>query len=141
MNKPTEQQTDEIIEKNHQHQQFAVLVVDDEVDLLALAQEQIEDLGYKVYGASNGQQALQLLAEHNDIDLMFSDVIMPDDMNGYELAIKAREIRPALKILLASGFTAEAMKQKGLALFEAKILQKPYRYEELSSKLAEILNA
>ncbi len=118
-----------------------ILVVDDEVDLLMLAQEQIEDLGYKVYAASNGQQALQLLAEHKDIDLMFSDVIMPDDMTGYELAIKAMEIRPELKLLLASGFTSEAMKQKGLALFEAEILHKPYRYEELSTKLREVLNS
>ncbi len=116
-----------------------ILVVDDEVNLLVLAQEQIEDLGYKVYAASNGQQALQLLAEHEDIDLMFSDVIMPDDLTGYELAIKARQTRPELKILLASGFTTEVMKQKGLALFEAKVLHKPYRYEELSTKLREVL--
>jgi len=118
-----------------------ILVVDDEMELLALAQEQIEDLGYKVYAASSGSQALQLLAEHEDIDLLFSDVIMPDNMNGYELAEKAIELRPGLKILLASGFTSEVMQQKGLASFEAVTLQKPYRYEELSSKLTEVLNS
>ena len=115
-------------------------MVDDEVGLLALAQEQIEDLGYKVYAAINGSQALQLLAEHEGIDLLFSDVIMPNNMNGYELAVKAMEARPELKILLASGFTAAVMKQKGLALFDADILHKPYRYEELSSKLRTILD-
>jgi len=118
-----------------------ILVVDDEVVLLALAQEQIEDLGYTVYAASNGQQALELLAKHDEIDLMFSDVIMPNDMNGYELAVKAMELRPDLKLLLASGFTAEVMKQKGLASFEVEVLRKPYRYEELSKKLREILGS
>lgn len=125
--------------KNTQKDKNTILVVDDEIVLLALAQEQIEDLGYTVYAASSSEQALQLLAEHEDIDLMFSDVIMPDDISGYELAMKAMALRPDLKILLASGFTSEVMKQKGLALFDAEILHKPYRYEELSSKLHEIL--
>ncbi len=127
--------------ENTQKDKNTILVVDDEVVLLALAQEQIEDLGYRVYAASSSAQALQLLAEHKDIDLMFTDVIMPDDISGYELALKATELRPDLKILLASGFTSNIMKQKGLALFDAKVLHKPYRYEELSSKLREILDA
>ncbi len=138
MSKTTDQQAQELIEKSHEK---TVLVVDDEVALLVLAQEQIEDLGYKVYTASSGQQALQLLAEHDDIDLMFSDVIMPTDMNGYELAVKAIEIRSDLKLLLASGFTSEVMKQKGLALLDVEVLRKPYRYEELSAKLHEILGS
>jgi CheY-like chemotaxis protein len=120
---------------------YTILVVDDEFALLVLAQEQIEDLGYRVYAASSGSEALQLLAEHEEIDLLFSDVIMSDDMNGYELALKAIELRPGLKLLLASGFTSQVMKQKGLALFDAEVLHKPYRYDELSDKLQEILNA
>ncbi len=138
MSKTTDQQAQEIIGKSHEK---TVLVVDDEIALLVLAQEQLEDLGYKVYAASSGQQALQLLAEHDDIDLMFSDVIMPTDMNGYELAVKAIEIRPDLKLLLASGFTSEVMKQKGLTLLDVEVLRKPYRYEELSAKLREILGS
>jgi len=138
MSKTTDQQTQDITGKSHEK---TVLVVDDEVALLVLAQEQLEDLGYKVYAASSGQQALQLLAEHDDIDLMFSDVIMPTDMNGYELAVKAIEIRPGLKLLLASGFTSEVMKQKGLTLLDVEVLRKPYRYEELSAKLREILGS
>jgi hypothetical protein len=62
-------------------------------------------------------------------------------MNGYELAEKAMALRPGLKVLLASGFTSDVMQQKGLALFDAKILQKPYRYEELASKLDELFNS
>ncbi len=127
--------------ENTEKSKNTILVVDDEVILLALAQEQIEDLGYAVYAASNGKQALELLAAHDEIDLMFSDVIMPDDMNGYELAVKAMELKPELKLLLASGFTSEAMKQKGLALFDVEVLRKPYRYEELSEKLREILSS
>ena len=125
---------------DNQSKTSTILIVDDEAGLLALAQEQIEDLGYKVYAAINGSQALQLLAEHEGIDLLFSDVIMPNNMNGYELAVKAMEARPELKVLLASGFTSAVMKQKGLALFDADILHKPYRYEELSSKLRTILD-
>jgi len=118
-----------------------ILVVDDDEMLLTLAQEQIEDLGYSVYGANGSEQALQLLAEHQEIELLFSDVIMPDDLNGYELAIKAKELKPDLQVLLASGFTADIMKQKGLALFKADVLAKPYRYDELSIKLQEILGS
>lgn len=127
--------------KNMAKDKNTILVVDDDVVLLALAQEQIEDLGYTVYAASSSEQALQLLTEHAGIDLMFSDVIMPDDISGYELAQKAMALRPDLRILLASGFTSDVMKQKGLALFDAEILHKPYRYDELSSKLREILDA
>jgi len=127
--------------ESHQADERTILVVDDDLALLALAQEQIEDIGYKTYAASNGQQALQLLNDHEDIDLMFSDVIMPGDMNGYELAVKALEHKPNLKLLLASGFNSKIMKQKGLALFDAPVLHKPYRYEELSEKLHEILNS
>ncbi len=117
----------------------AILIVDDESSLLDLAHEQIESLGYKVYSASSGEQALQLLAEYNDIGLLFSDVIMPGGLTGYELAIKAMALRPNLKLLLASGFTIDAMKQKGLVLLDAKILNKPYRLEELAAKLDEVL--
>lgn len=117
-----------------------ILVVDDELALLALAQEQIEDLKYKVYAASSGQEALQLLTEHDEIDLLFTDVIMPGEMNGYQLASKAMAFRPDLKILLASGFTSDVMKQKGLAVFDAEVLHKPYRYNELSDKLQKILS-
>ncbi len=133
MNETTEQQIPAT-------ETLTILVVDDELALLALAQEQIEDLGYNVYAASSGQQALQLLTEHHEINLMFTDVIMPGDINGYELASKAMQLRPKLKLLLASGFTSELMKQKGLALFDAEVLHKPYRYDELSDKLQEVLN-
>ena len=117
-----------------------ILVVDDEIELLKLAEIYLNQLGYKVYTAENAQQALKVFNEHNDIECLFSDVVMPGGINGYELAEKLTKIKPQLKVLLTSGFTSKAVAENGQARFSQMLLNKPYRKIELAQRIRAILD-
>lgn len=117
-----------------------ILVVDDEEDLLELAQTSLEIGGYRVLTATSGKEALQRLAEDSTIDLLFSDIVMPGGINGYELAEEATINRPDLKVLLTSGYTEKVVAHKGQSSFSADLLKKPYTQEELAQRLREKLN-
>lgn len=120
--------------------QESILIVDDEKELIELAKAKLQELGYTVYTAMNGQQALDLLNENNQIDLLFSDVVMPGGMNGYELAEQASKKHPDLKVLLTSGFTSKAVAVNGLASFSANLLAKPYTLTSLASRVRYVLD-
>jgi hypothetical protein len=80
-----------------------ILVVEDDEDVLLVAAENLTELGYHVETAVNAAQALEILKGDDPVDLLFSDVVMPGGMNGVQLAVEARRIRPELKVLLTSG--------------------------------------
>jgi len=122
-----------------------VLVVDDEEDLQEIAVIYIEELGYQTRIAKNGQQALEILSSGHDIDLLFTDVVMPGPIDGYQLAVSAHERDPELKILLTSGFTKKqsnlrADEDKLLFNLNERILKKPYNRTELAFALKKTLN-
>ncbi len=117
-----------------------ILIVDDELNLLHLADDYLTSLSYKTYLAENASQALDILATHKDIDCLFSDVVMPGGMNGYELSEQAVKNNPELKILLTSGFTSKTIAQNGQARFAAQMLSKPYRKADLAQHIRLILD-
>ncbi len=117
-----------------------ILVVDDELALLNLVEETLKLQGYKVITANNAREALEKLKQHSEIDLLFSDVVMPGGLNGYELAEKAVKMYPGLKVLLTSGYTETAIAKNGQARFNANLLSKPYTLEELSKQIRETLS-
>jgi PAS domain S-box-containing protein len=115
-----------------------VLLVDDEPDLLETTGELFRTLGFDVLSASSGEQALELLKRTPDLQLLFSDVVMPG-MSGVELARKARALSPALKVILASGYVAESViAREGAALDGFEFLPKPYGISDLVQKLRKI---
>ncbi|MCP4125716.1 MAG: response regulator, partial [Gammaproteobacteria bacterium] len=116
-----------------------ILAVDDERELLELAKTSLEALGYQVVTANNGQQALEQLTNKPDIDLLFSDVVMPGGMNGYELAEQATTKRPELKILLTSGYTGKALSGSDQTQYSNNLLSKPYCQAELARRLRALL--
>ncbi len=118
-----------------------ILVVDDEADLLQLACQYLSDLGYHIYHAENAAKALEILTEENNIDMLFSDVVMPGGTNGYQLAQQATQQRPDLKVLLTSGFTSKTIAQNGQAMFSEHLLNKPYRKAELAQRVRRVLDA
>jgi len=118
----------------------SILIVDDEPALLALAEELLAGLGYNVITASDGKQALQQLEKGLPIDLLFSDVVMPGGINGYELAEQAVVKYPALKVLLTSGYTEMAVAHNGQARFEANVLAKPYAQVVLTQRIRQCLD-
>jgi len=115
-----------------------ILVVDDEVKLLELCCEILSQQGYKVLPANNCGEALQLL-ENNKIDLMFSDVVMPD-MDGYELALLVAEKYPAIKIQMTSGFTDDRQNAMADDSLHHNLLLKPYRAQALLGKIRQLLD-
>ncbi len=117
-----------------------ILIVDDELDLLHLADTYLTSLGYKTRLAENASRALSILEQHKDIDCLFSDVVMPGGMNGYELSEQAVKNNPELKILLTSGFTSKTIAQNGQARFAAQMLSKPYRKADLAQYIRLILD-
>jgi len=118
----------------------SILIVDDEADLLQLAGLYLRDLGYRTLLAENAAQALEILAGDVTLDLLFSDVVMPGGMNGFELAQQAMELKPGLKVLLTSGFTSKTIAHNGLARFAIHLLSKPYRKDELAQRIRLVLD-
>jgi PAS domain S-box-containing protein len=111
-----------------------VLIVEDEPAVLEVATELFDSLGYDVLTATDAHEALEVLGRDTHIDVLFSDVIMPNGMNGVELSQKARSLRPGMKILLASGYPMSTLPSEGLGE-GVSFISKPYRWAELSDKL------
>jgi CheY-like chemotaxis protein len=109
-----------------------ILVVEDNPEVRKLVRRQLTELGYVVHEASSGPDALQILRSGVEPDLMFTDVVMPEGMTGYELARLAREDRPGLKVLFTSGYTAIGAGQQGSPRNAGPLLSKPYRKRELA---------
>ena len=109
--------------------------------MLTTATEIVSDLGYHVLSAKNGQQALQILKEAARVDLLFSDIVMPGGINGVQLAHEARRLKPKLKVLLTSGYTAAVLTDEHRLPKEFPVLGKPYRREQLASNLRDIIKS
>ncbi len=119
-----------------------ILVVEDQEAVRAVACGFLADFGYELIEAEDGLQALAKLQEHPDIDLMFSDVVMPGGMNGFDLAQAAKGIRPALKIVHTSGYPKGAMVHQEEPRFrEGFIIMKPYRRDDLKKIIQDALQA
>jgi CheY-like chemotaxis protein len=116
-----------------------VLVAEDDPFVRSYAVTCLGTLGYAVVETADAREALQKLGDGTHIDLLFTDVVMPGGMNGWELADRARQMRPGLKILLTSGYAMEALADRGRLPEGALILNKPYRKAELAQRLREAL--
>jgi signal transduction histidine kinase/ActR/RegA family two-component response regulator len=116
-----------------------VLVVEDDDQVLELVIENIRMLGYRVLSARNAAAALAILRSEEPIDLMFSDVVMPGGMNGMQLATEAKQLRPSLKVLLTSGYPANAVAAQHGFADRSPILAKPYRSEDLADQFHRII--
>jgi PAS domain S-box-containing protein len=117
-----------------------VLLVEDEASLLDLGTLLLEDLGYTVLPAAGPNHALRLADEYaGEIDLLLTDVIMPD-MSGSDLCKEIATRRPNLRCLYMSGYTAEAVAHHGVLHEGVHFLQKPFSVQDLAAKLREALD-
>ncbi len=119
-----------------------ILLVEDDPALREMAGALLTRLGYKVFAAANGVEAMNLKQQRNvgHIDLLFTDVVMPH-MSGKELADRVRSSHPHTRILFTSAYTEIANIQQGVLDQGAALLQKPYTPAALAQKLREILSA
>ncbi len=118
----------------------SILVVDDEEELCELARATLADLGYNVSTAANGTEALARLADNPDIDLLFTDVVMPGGMSGHDLAEAATTAYPRLRVLLTSGYTDLAVSSLNTRRVHAELLRKPYSPAELAGRVRATLD-
>ncbi|HMK78076.1 MAG TPA: PAS domain S-box protein [Xanthobacteraceae bacterium] len=118
-----------------------VLAVEDNAGLRRILVRQLNDLGYKVLEAEDARSAVEVLKGRESIDLLFTDIVLPNGVNGAELARMAAALRSNLKVLFTSGFPEAAFGQNGALPQGASLLGKPYRKEELAQRLREALAA
>lgn len=110
-----------------------VLLVDDNPEVAAVSSSLLEQLGYTVRRVTDAEAALREI-EHDGIDLVFSDIVMPGKMDGLDLARHLRTLRPQLPILLATGYSDAAVNVRG----DFPILRKPYEIHQLSQAIAKL---
>jgi PAS domain S-box-containing protein len=139
LSRPSEQDSanEEAIPRGHE----TILIAEDDPFVRSSVILRVEALGYRVVAAVNGHEALLKLRANPEIDLLFTDIIMPGGMSGWELADQARQIRPDLPILYSSGYALETLVEQGRAPTQSIILTKPYRKADLARTLREALTA
>jgi CheY-like chemotaxis protein len=118
-----------------------ILVTEDDPFVRSSVILRIQSLGYTVIAAVNGNDALSKLTANPAIDMLFTDIVMPGGMSGWDLADKAREIRPGLPVVFSSGYSLEMLANEGRTPGKSIILSKPYRKAELAERLREALAA
>jgi CheY-like chemotaxis protein len=114
----------------------SVLLVEDNAEVKAVAGMLLEQLGYRVDAVDNAAAALELLGEGRNIDLVFSDIVMPGEMDGLALARRIRTEYPHIPVLLTTGYAKAAGQAKGFP-----ILRKPYRLTNLSRAIRDAIES
>ncbi|MCR5876134.1 response regulator [Phenylobacterium sp. J426] len=114
-----------------------ILLVEDDATVLALTLDVLSGLGYAVRTATNAAEALEILHSDAEVDLLFTDVVMPGGVSGVSLARTAKELRPELRVLLTSGFVGDGQINEGR---EFPLLDKPYDTPVMASMLRKLLD-
>lgn len=117
-----------------------ILVVEDAAAVRTVAVSMLESLGYQVLQAEDGRSALAVLQRPVAIDLLFTDMIMPNGMSGIELVLEARKQRPQLRALFTSGYSDDFIRARGDGAFSGPLLGKPYRKQKLASAVRGVLD-
>jgi CheY-like chemotaxis protein len=115
-----------------------ILAVEDQPEVLDLAVTFLAEEGYSVIGAASGDEAVELMARHERIDLVFTDIVMPGAANGFAVARRAIAANPATRILYTTGYADELRRNEPL-LVRGDLLPKPYRLALLGARVAELL--
>jgi PAS domain S-box-containing protein len=116
-----------------------ILVVEDDLAVQAAVVNTLQTLGYHVLRANDAQAALSILQSGVQVDLLFTDVVMPGPLRSPELAQRARQIIPGIAVLFTSGYTQNAVVHGGRLDPGVELLSKPYRQEDLARKIRHLL--
>jgi CheY-like chemotaxis protein len=116
-----------------------ILVVEDDARVRQLTIQRLKLIGYRVLEARDGPTALEILRRGDHVDLVFTDLIMPGGLSGREVAIRARDMTPGVKVLLTSGYAEELMHGDDLQRERLRVLRKPYQQGDLAAALRDVL--
>jgi CheY-like chemotaxis protein len=118
-----------------------ILIVEDEPILREMARDILAGYGYRILEASSGKEALNNWQEKSDeIDLLLTDMVMPEGISGAELARQLLAGHPRLKVIFTSGYTANEVNTELLVKMRARYLQKPYTHADLAKTVRECLD-
>ena len=118
----------------------SILVVEDHEDLRTFSTSVLRELGYCVLEAANGRSALEVLQAAQDVDLLFTDVVLPEGMDGRRLADEAKRRRPGNKVLFTTGYTRNAIVHNGRLDPGVDLIGKPFSFDALAAKVREVLD-
>jgi CheY-like chemotaxis protein len=116
-----------------------ILVVEDDEQVRQTTVETLRELGYMVQHAADATRALDILSNAVRVDLLFTDVVMPS-MSGRQLAARAMEISPNLKVLYTTGYTRNAVIHNGVLDHDVAFIAKPFTFVELAAKVRQVLD-
>jgi signal transduction histidine kinase/CheY-like chemotaxis protein len=117
-----------------------ILLVEDDERVRQLTVTRLKMIGHDVIEARDGFEALNLLQSGAHVDLVFTDMVMPGGLSGRDVAHKARNLKPGIKVLLTTGYAEELANVDDLEQESLKVLRKPYRQAELAMVLREVLD-
>jgi PAS domain S-box-containing protein len=135
-----EEREDTIVSKAAPGGTETILVVEDDADLRETVVTALAQLGYRALSAPNAAAALRILAGKEEIDLLFTDVMMPGGMLGPALAKRARELRPKIEILFTTGYAETSVLASTAGLSSGEVVNKPYRNEDLALRIRNVLD-
>jgi two-component system cell cycle sensor histidine kinase/response regulator CckA len=122
------------------HSTETILLIDDEETILAVGKEMLEALGYKVFAAQGGEEAIALYGERKSaIDIVVLDMVMPS-MSGGETYDRLKAINPAICVILSSGYSMNEQAGRILERGANSFIQKPFNLKDLSQKIREVLD-
>jgi CheY-like chemotaxis protein len=119
----------------------SILVVEDDDLVRQYVHTLLKSLGYNVLTANNGNAALEALASNPDVDLLFTDVVMPGGMSGRDLADEVQRLHPGMRVLYTSGYSDNVIVHQGRLDPSVVLLSKPYRREDLAASVRKALSA
>ncbi|WP_426130436.1 PAS domain-containing protein [Pararhizobium sp. PWRC1-1] len=115
-----------------------ILVIDDEALIRMLVVDTLQELGYQTLEAGDGPQGMRLLRSDARIDLLVTDVGLPNGMNGRQVADAARELRPGLKVLFMTGYAENSVLDRGHLDPDMQIMTKPFQMDDFSQRIREM---
>lgn len=111
-----------------------VLIVEDEPLVRMLAIEEFEEIGFKVYAANDGTSALEMLEQIEPLELLFTDIQMPGTSNGWQLGRRARELKPDIAIIYATGYGGDQAEP----VEHSATVRKPYLFSDIKAALRRV---
>jgi PAS domain S-box-containing protein len=118
-----------------------ILVVEDDDNVRAYSADVLRELGYRVLEANDGLSALRILERHPRVDLLFTDVVLPNQLTGAQVAVQARELRPSLRVLFTTGYARNAIIHHGRLDKGVNLITKPFSFAELAAKVRDVLDS
>jgi len=116
-----------------------ILVVEDDDSVRGLTVAMLRSLGYATLEAEDGRSAMSLIESAGQIDLLFTDVVLPGGMSGRDIAAWALETNPDLPVLYTSGYTRDEMVRRGRLARHVRLLQNPFTKGDLAYHVSEVM--